>query len=171
MTEREIHWPYKQGYSFEVEGVRLDLYRLLTQFVAEEKLARLTAENDHLFNAVDTVGHFFDVETQRILIHAAVVARVKDDIEEESNLKMANFDTTCGSLTEDVSKPTGVIPLTLREACNKIIHASKFHYDTEEEPYKVVNPIVHLYGRRGAKEWKVSIQIIDFINVYINNVC
>ncbi len=61
--------------------------------MADEKLARLMDEDGYLLHAVDIVGHFFDTETQRILIHAAVVARVKDDTEEVSRLKMGNFDT------------------------------------------------------------------------------
>lgn len=170
MAEHEIHWPYKAGYNFEVEEVRLELYRLLNQFVAEEKLSALMEKDPWLFHAVDIVGHFFDVETQRVLIHAAVLARVKDDNEEESRLKLGEFETTCGVLIEDLSKPNEPIPLSLREACNKIIHALRFHYDVESQPRNIVNPTVYLYGNRGNKNWKATIQIIDFIKHYINNV-
>jgi hypothetical protein len=170
MAEREIHWPYKACYSFEVEEVRLDLYRLLNQFVAEEKLSGLMEEDGWLFHAVDIVGHFFDVELQRILIHAAVVARVKDDNEEESLLRLSNYETTCGVLIEDLRKPNDIASLNLREACNKIIHALRFHYDTEEQPRRIINPTIYLYGKRNSKNWKATIQVIDFIKHYINNV-
>lgn len=171
MAEHTIHWPYKAGYNFEVEEVHLDLYRLLNQFVAEEKMALLIEQDAWLFHAVDIVGHFFDTETQRILIHAAVVARVKDDNEDESRLKLGNFETACGVLVEDLNEPDRVTPLNLREACNKIIHALRFHYDIDVEPRRVVNPIIYLYGTRGAKNWKATIKVVDFVKHYINNVC
>lgn len=170
MVEQVLKWPYKAGYNFEVEEVRLELYRLLNQFLAEEKLAAHKNSDEWLLHAVDIVGHFFDVETQRILIQAAVVARIKDDNEEESRLKLGKFETTCGTLTEDLDEPIDV-QLSLREACNKIIHALKFHYDMEDQSgTNIINPVVYLYGRKGRKEWKASLNIIDFVKHYINNV-
>jgi hypothetical protein len=171
MTEREIYWPYKSAYNFEVDEIRLEMYRLLNQFLAEEKLSLLMQEDAWLFHAVDIVGHLFTAECQRILIQAAVVARVKDDNEEESRLKLGKFETTCGTLIEDLKKPDVVVPLNLRESCNKIIHALQFHYDIEKtEDREIINPTVYLYGSRGSKEWKATLEVVDFIKHYINNV-
>lgn len=170
MVEQVLQWPYKAGYNFEVEEIRLELYRLLNQFLAEEKLAACKDGDEWLFHAVDIVGHFFDVETQRILIQAAVVARIKDDNEEESRLKLGEFETTCGTLIENLDEPEEV-KLSLREACNKIIHALRFHYDVESQAgVNIINPVVYLYGKKGRKEWKASLNIIDFVKHYINNV-
>lgn len=171
MAEHEVHWPYKSAYNFEVEEIRLEMYRLLNQFLAEEKLSSLMKIDACLFHAVDIVGHLFTAECQRILIQAAVVARVKDDNEEKSRLKLGAFETNCGTLIEDLRKPEKIVPLNLRGACNKIIHALKFHHDIEKiEGREVINPTVYLYGSRGNKEWKATIEVVDFIKHYINNV-
>lgn len=170
MVEQVLQWPYKAGYNFEVEKVRLELYRLLNQFLAEEKLSKYTTNDSWLFHAVDIVGHFFDIETQRILIQAAVVARIKDDNEDDSRLKLSEFETTCGTLFENLAEPVEV-QLSLREACNKIIHALSFNYDVDNQTStNIVNPVIYLYGMRGRKEWKASLNIIDFVKHYINNV-
>jgi len=147
------------------------MYRLLNQFLAEDTLSSLMENDDWLVHAMDIVGHLFTAECQRILIQASVVARIKDDNEEESRLKIGAFETTCGTLVSDISRPYESSPLCLREACNKIIHALRFHYDIETiHGREIIRPTVYLYGVRGKKEWKVTLNIIDFIKHFINNV-
>jgi len=171
LTEREVHWPYKPGYDLETDNIRLEMYRLLNQFLAEDTLSSLMENDDWLVHAMDIVGHLFTAECQRILIQASVVARIKDDNEEESRLKIGAFETTCGTLVSDISRPYESSPLCLREACNKIIHALRFHYDIETiHGREIIRPTVYLYGVRGKKEWKVTLNIIDFIKHFINNV-
>jgi len=171
MGEKDVQWPYTSAYNFEVEEVRLELYRLLNQFLAQERLSLLIGNDGWLFHAIQELGHLFTAECQRVLVQAAAVARVKDDNEAESRLKLGKFETTCGTLIRDLSKPSDEVPLDLREACNKIIHALRFNYDVEDiEGREVINPTVHLYGRFGGKDWKARLEVIDFIKHYINNV-
>lgn len=171
MAEKDVQWPYTSAYNFEVEEVRLELYRLLNQFLAQEKLSLLMGSDRWLFHAIQELGHLFTAECQRVLVQAAAVARVKDDNEAESRLKLGNFETTCGILVRDLSKPNTKEPLDLREACNKIIHALRFNFDVEEiDGREVITPTVHLYGKFGRKDWKARLDVIDFIKHYINNV-
>lgn len=165
--EQKLPWPYKEGYNYDVEHVRVEIYRLLNQFLAQEKTWYLSKEDSWLEHALDVVGQYFDVETQRILIQAATVSRVIDDSEEQ-NFKLKNFNTKCGQLIENL-KDNLEVPLTLREACNKIMHAAEYRYDVDEET-GVVNPILYLYGSYKGKKWKAIINVVDFCKHYLNNV-
>ena len=160
------HFP--SGYMPEMEPTRLDLYRLLNQFLASKNISDLCEEDAWLCEAMGNLDYFFENEAIRILLSAAVLARVIDD--REHNLK--NFDTDCGELIPDVKNPNNVIPLTLREACNKIIHATTIRYDVEvvhlEQRY--LNPFVYYYGKKGKVEWKATLNVIDFVSRYTLNV-
>ena len=125
--EQKLPWPYKEGYNYDAEHIRIEVYRLLNQFLAQEKTQKLMEENGLFHNAIDQVGQYFDVETQRILISAATISRVIDD-NEEQQFRLSNFNTACGVLIENTEE-SQEIELTLREACNKIMHASAYRYE------------------------------------------
>ncbi len=57
----------------------------------------------------------------------------------------------------------------MREACNKIIHATEPRFDVEQ-PYlsdplaegDYVGPYIYLYGTKGSENWRAVLSIIDF---------
>ena len=61
--------------------------------------------------------------------------------------------------------------LTIREACNKIIHATRIQRDianpdpfrNPDNPDAYVLPHVYLYGEKDGREWKAKLSIIDFV--------
>jgi hypothetical protein len=62
--------------------------------------------------------------------------------------------------------------LTLREACNKIIHATKINLDLVI-PNKATNPdqkgthmrhLLYLYGDKNGVEWRAVLNLIEFVN-------
>ena len=66
--------------------------------------------------------------------------------------------------TGQTQQPEG---LTLREACNKIIHATKVHHDEQDlDPgYQLgvyFPPYVNLYGKKDGRDWKAKLLIIEF---------
>ena len=83
---------------------------------------------------MDTLLQFEQEEMSESILTLAAVARIADD--ERATLKAIepNFPDGVGVLIEDDKE----IPLTIREACNKIIHskASRFELQWAEE-----NPI------------------------------
>jgi hypothetical protein len=165
--EEQLPWPYKEGYNYDAEHVRLEVYRLLNQFLAQEKTQELMEKDGQFHNAIDNVGQYFDVETQRILISAATISRVIDDNEEEM-FRLRNFDTVCGVLIKDLKNGTEK-DLTLREACNKIMHATKYRYDVDKERL-FIRPTIYLYGSYKNKDWKATLDIIRFASQYLNNI-
>jgi hypothetical protein len=70
-------------------------------------------------------------------------------------------ELACGKLAD----ASGTRPLTLREACNKVIHAEKIRADLELDGSRVVrqNPIMHLEGEapRG-KRWTARLDLEPF---------
>lgn len=69
------------------------------------------------------------------------------------------------SLVEDILTQESSAPLDFREACNKIIHAKRVHFDIavhEKTGVDYLNPVVYLYGSKGEKEWKATLDITQF---------
>jgi hypothetical protein len=116
----------------------------------------------------DLQAGFEEFEIVRLLVNIAVTARIMDERENRSSNK---FNLHCGQLIEDLTKPANVVPLDLREACNKIIHATKFNWDVdqlkeENLPYpttRFLTPRMHLYGERGNHQWKATLEIAEFV--------
>ena len=109
----------------------LDLHRLLTMFLSSKTLAEMRTEE-----AGDPIGwlqQYEEDELHRILLSTAIAARAIDD---RDNNFLDEYKTTCGQLISDTRHPETVVPLSLREACNKIIHAKDIHGDLDEVDFK-----------------------------------
>lgn len=170
MAEWENPKIFDSSYGPDIETTRLDLYRLLNQFLASPKLSEMCKADGFLNHAMYALDHFFEIEATRILLSSAVIARVIDD--RDGDLK--DYDTTCGLLTKDLNKPNDSIDLNLREACNKIIHARTIKYDVEVEvqgyDQRLFNPYIYYYGNLNDKEWKATLNIVDYVKNYTDNV-
>jgi hypothetical protein len=164
MAEIEIpkNYPNREGHLPDMQTVFLDLYRLLSIFLASKNFAELRSEH-----GLDPISELqepeFD-EITRILISSAVIARIIDD--RDDNFLLEN-NTECGWLIEDLTNEDIKIDLSLRQACNKIIHATKIGTDLEKENYKsYFNPFIYFYGKHGNKKWKACLDIIEYAKKY-----
>lgn len=164
MAEVEIpeNYPHREGHLPDMQTVFLDLYRLLSIFLASRNFAEL--RNEHGLDPISELQEPEFDEITRILISSAVIARIIDDRDDHF---LSKNDTECAWLIEDLTDEDTKIDLSLRDACNKIIHASKIRTDLEEENHKsYFNPIIYFYGKRGNKEWKACLDIIDYAKKY-----
>lgn len=153
--------PFREGYIFDLQTVFLDLYRLLTIFGASKTLSQMT--DPHGGDAISELMNPETDEIIRIIVSASVTARIVDEREGYIIPK----DRFCGDLISDISKPKESKGLDLREACNKIIHATKLRTDLEKEidkPYLL--PKLYFYGMKGKLEWKATLNVYDFISMY-----
>jgi len=162
---------FKEGYRPNTEHAALELHRLLAIFLASPSFAKLRKGNGESWEAIDHLQQFEDDEITRILLSAAVTARVLDDREDGVFGQIAG---DCGILSEAKGGEITKVPLTLREACNKIIHAKKIRFDVSEtderQPY--LNPTIYLYGTRSnGLEWKATLDVIKFAEEYVSVVC
>ncbi|MDA9529936.1 hypothetical protein ACM42_16215 [Bradyrhizobium sp. CCBAU 25338] len=113
-------------------------------------------------------GGFFKTEVTRILISCAAGLRIRFD---QSQGPTDEQKADCGKLFPNwATDPKKVEVLTLREACNKIIHATDIRFDVvipdaainpdEEGAYYL--PQLYLYGSKGRNDWRAELSLIDF---------
>ncbi len=160
-------FPRREGYIFDINLFRLDLYRLITCFYASVAFAEYGEDLDD-DPVRDLQSDFEEGEIVRLLVNVAVTARIMDERDDRLS---AQFNVTCGQLINDLDEPDNIVELDLREACNKIIHARKFNWDVdqlkeENLPYpttRFLTPRMHLYGERGNQRWKATLDIAEFV--------
>ncbi len=164
MAEVEIpeNYPHREGHLPDMQTVLLDLYRLLSIFLASKNFAEL--RNEDGFDPILELQEPEEDEITRILISSAVIARIIDDRDDHF---LSESNTKCGWLINDLNNEENKVDLSLREACNKIIHATKIRTDLGKENYKsFYNPIMYFYGKHGKNEWKASLDIIEYAKEY-----
>lgn len=61
------------------------------------------------------------------------------------------------------------VPLTLREACNKIIHAEtmKIGYTTEDSGW-AMDGTIYINGKRGKQKWVTTLNMVPFLEAIID---
>lgn len=163
-------------YKFDDIQIEKDLYHLLCCFLASPRLSELAIEDYehrgnegiHVFNMF--CNAFEKQNIQELLISIAVRLRMIDDrlsINHESQINGETNDV--GTLTRATDKAVDRI-LTIRDACNKIIHAVLIEYssDTIELRGKkkaYLRPELFLYDKSDKSGWKAKIDIIKFVKI------
>jgi hypothetical protein len=156
----------KQVHDINPGAFTLDLYRLVCMVLADREVAShgLTS------SAIATLqGDYFRSEVTRILISCAAGLRIQFDRRPQGSIIEPRSD--CGKLFPNwATDPNKVEVLRLREACNKIIHATDIRFDVvvpdaatnpdEEGAYCL--PQLYLYGSKGHNDWRAELSLIDF---------
>ncbi|MGY8679071.1 hypothetical protein Q2941_14905 [Bradyrhizobium sp. UFLA05-153] len=157
----------KQSHAIERGQFVLDLYRLLCIVSSSRDVAShgLTSPAIAMMQA-----GFFKAEVTRILISCAVGLRIRFD----QSLGGPTDDqrSDCGKLFPNwATDPDKVEALTLREACNKIIHATDIRFDVVapgsttnriHEAGAYYQPHLYLYGSKGREDWRAELSLTDF---------
>lgn len=160
MTEAE-NPKFNKNYSLDLKSIRLDVYRLACHFEAS---SLLSGELDGLSPdergaLLDLECEFFCDEASRVLLQSATILRMLDDESEAEKQERNMF--YCGTL----ETPNGTETLSLREACNKIIHGRKINFDIllTEAAHESFGPFVYIYGAKGKLAWKAKISIRRYL--------
>jgi hypothetical protein len=157
----------REGFFFGTDSFRLDLYRLVCIFLASPDFARLRGR-ESTNKVADLDDEFSEFEIMRLLVDIAVKARMVHDRDKKFFHRVR---AECGYLIPDLNKPRHKYALTLREACNKVIHAKKFNFDVKyirvkDRDFKdwgsALRPYVYLYGEQDNVSWKAMLDIILF---------
>jgi hypothetical protein len=152
---------FNKNHSLDLKPIRLDVYRLACQFEGSKAFSRtwdgLNAEMQQPLKGLER--EFFCDEASRILLQSATIIRMLDD-ESEADVDERN-PFFCGMLQTDAE----VEELSLREACNKIIHARKINFDQMPDDGQEghFGPTVYLYGMRGRTTWKATLNIRQYL--------
>jgi len=149
MVEYDIEEWGRRPYQLEAARLRLDLYRVLASVLASEGF------NDEL---PDLARDFELAEIEHGLVNVAIGTRVLLD---QTGAKTEGSE--CGVIIADVAEGDSLERLTLREACNKIIHAASRSYDVDNPvtPSRL-EPTLHLRGSLRGKEWRVRLDLVRF---------
>jgi hypothetical protein len=151
------------GHRPSVRQLRNDLHLLLRLLLAGEALAHFAASDLHRASAVFDHSEWEFETISTLLVSSAAILRVIDD---GSDRKLARFSTYVGNLqTQVVDDEPLVQGLTLREACNKTIHASEVEFDrvTHASGLTFLRPIADMRGTHKKTTWVATIDIIAFV--------
>lgn len=151
-------------------------YRLICSLFAAYDFPVFRRDDD--LDPLDVFLQYSDEEISENLITLAAIARASDDeLGTLENIE-SNFPNGVGKLSVQGEKSK---TLTIREACNKIIHAKVVEYNlawSEENPiwsqwfkaqgYEVKNqyktPALKLEGiNQNGKSWVATIDLVPFI--------
>ena len=159
-------WHSVTGHAKLSSGdIRKALYAILSGFYASPKIHEIALSN--YFGELK--GLLDDVEEETLqekMVFVAIRLRILDDYVINKNHATYLKDMEAwivGSLDDLKGNKT---PLTLREACNKIIHADLFNwkrYATSKVDTIGLAPKIVLYGSRGKKKWRCQIAIEKFV--------
>jgi hypothetical protein len=145
----------------------MDLYRLLCYFHSSEYLAGLS-EWDDFCPWQSMREEFQDSEIIRILLQTAVAIRFIGSgqaVRDRVDLACIN-EPVVGRFFKDVTNPVAS-PLTLRDACNQLIHAKNITADSNGSgnPYqRFLKPMIICFEDfEQERGWKAEIDLLPFI--------
>lgn len=147
---------FNKNHALNLKSIRLDVYRLACHF---ESSAALSDAFTFKYLA-GLQREFLLEETSRILLQCSTILRMLDDESEADREERDPF--FCGILESQ----TGVVKLSLREACNKIIHARQINFDEEPESESgssYFKPQVYLYGTQSNSHWKATVDLREYL--------
>lgn len=154
--------PFPKAHRPNLDHLRIDLYQLLAVFMASRPIAAAALGSLSLHRELADVGDIERDLATRLLLSIAVTVRVLDD-REDGQLEM--LSTYVGTLTEDSAELMASGGLTLREACNKIIHAKgvDFAASKSEGEREYLEPFVYFTGSKGRRVWNASLNVMQFV--------
>ena len=157
----------RPGHHLDPGSFTLDLYRLLCMVKADNRVAKLGIKSRSIS---ELQGEYLDYEVKRILISSAAALRIWFDQHDQQ--AFAHLRTDCGKLYPNWPRRKNVYEvLTLREACNKIIHATEINYDiivpnrAHNYDYEgaYMRPRLFLYGLKGKQRWRAVLSLVSFV--------
>jgi len=180
---------FRSGHSIDEIQIRLELYRLVTMILASGEIADRALNwcskikdhaGYHTHFLQGLAERYFGDELSRILIYVAIQGRLYSSMKYPSSFPI--WAEACGELEQAPSSdaPLGqgpldgkIIPLTLKEAFNKIIHATIMNTDSDvvsdgEELATTnrIKPTLYLYGRHmNGKPWRVTLELMEFVRL------
>ena len=149
-----------------------DTYRLLTIFLASQPIASLDLGDlsRHPNRPINKWALFGVREVANLLLRLAATIRAKDD----DGTWLTRPNAVVGELINDLEQKSIVVGLTIREACNKVLHSKRVHLDVDRHETtgaEYINPIVFLYGEHGKRRWRASLDIVAFCSEAQNIIC
>lgn len=154
--------PGNNGWNFDIGRVNVDLFHLLSIFLAEKEYSTILKELDDPLWSLASLG---EPEVTRLLVSTAVVGRILSD---RPHVKFTQDSNSVGTVTAKKSSK----PLTLRNSFNKIIHAESFSLfmeDIGKEGFTYLHPDIGLTGKWQGEPWEAKLNITSYVREYHRN--
>jgi len=158
--------PYNETYTHSLDGMSFNIERatlnLLSIVMADKSIKEKCFEFD--VPNLQWIEEIKESEVIRLAVEIAVQYRIM-----ESNVKDEGWTDekmVVGVLQPNV-RSEDHIDLTVREACNKIIHAEEFGFDVQKFRGKKAHyfkPFFNITGTKGKKKWFAYIDVLFFCN-------
>lgn len=151
-----------KGIRVDQSRVQLLSFRLLSIFLASENLHKLC--NGEYDSGADILANEYEKsEIEHLLLQIATLFRSADTaalnkltFNQRWNPNVGKLEQPIGSNAED---------LTLREACNKIIHVKEIKYEVINGEYdwnRYLKPTMYLYGQQSKEKWRAILDVKAF---------
>jgi hypothetical protein len=151
-----------KGIRVDQSRVQLLSFRLLTSFLASENLHNLC--NGEYDSGADILANEFEkVEIEHLMLQIAALFRSADTSALEKLTFNQRWNPTVGKLEEPIGGQAK--DLSLREACNKIIHVREIKYEVVKGDYewnRFLKPMIYLYGQKQEIKWRAILDVKAF---------
>jgi hypothetical protein len=161
MPEQDSRTVSYDNINISSEIIELSVLRLISLFLADKEMQKLYSKG-HFAGSWSILDEIREIQIIHHIIEIATLYRTEEykiDIPREIK-KKEQEKLIVGKLFEPISKPAK--PLTMIEACNKVIHATTMNYDMRKLPssdYSYFYPTVYLYGKKGRTRWRAILNI------------
>lgn len=149
----------------DVVSLQRDLYIVLSLLLADEAVAGLGGR-------FRWTGDFNEREVRRLLLRVAVAVRSLSDSAKRAGI--GAVEQSCGEYWENYVPGKVSSDLTLRQACNSIIHSEEilsYDVDKKTKPRPLYSNCITVRGSHRSKPTRAKIDIIKFAesaNILIN---
>lgn len=158
---KKIHRLTHRGHPIEGLIIEREIYWLMTVFGASRRLYQISDGENHSFDAIR--NDYEDGEASRLLISVAIMIRSQMDAR---GPRPASIDPNRGKVMGNLStEGKRRQPLGLRDACNKIIHATGVNFPCRKakKPGRTyLGPKVELEGFQGDIRWRAVLDVMKF---------
>jgi hypothetical protein len=155
MTTHEPQHSGSEDAATRATNIRRDMYLLFATVYASGHFPLEPDETEDPFSLAQLASEFEEDESRRLLL--SIAAAVRATLRGDTGVA----DLPCGSLTE----ASGTRPLTVREACDKALHAKTIRLDVEMDGRRAVRllPTMILDGEaRSGEGWTARIELVPF---------
>lgn len=158
---KKIHRLTHRGHPIEGLSIEREIYWLMTVFGASRRLYQISDGENHSFDAIRRDCE--EGEASRLLISVAIMIRSQMDARgpRPADLDLNRKKVMGHFWTEGNTRQ----PLGLRDACNKIIHATGVNFPClkAKKPSRTyLGSKVELEGFQGDARWRAVLDVMKF---------
>ena len=139
--------------------LRRDLYFVMSLLLADKEVAKVE-------NAVDWTRDFYENEVRRLLLWTATAVRGLLDLS-----KKRTGNQLCGEYWRDFPNQEKPEELTIRQACNSIIHAKTIlNYripkdETDQRVVRIYENRITIISAHRKKKTRAALDIVKFVQI------